>query len=294
MREKAITFGRENTLVGILTELKTKKDYGDKPGIIILNSGILHRVGPCRLSVKLARSFAEQGYPVIRFDASGIGDSDVRKDALTFEESGPLEVQDCMDYMTKTKKVDQFILMGLCSGADLSFMTACVDQRVIATMQIDAYAYITPRYKTKQLMERLSRLPRLLVWENLKHSIQVRLPAPEDDQTAQDDENLAIPTYSRVFPPKEDVHTKLKMLAERGLYFYYLYTGDEDLYNYQEQFQDAFSDINFNQRLTVDYFEEADHIIRDLSVQTKVVKTLTQWVTSNWGQGEVPVDKAAA
>ena len=283
MREKAVTIGASNTMVGILTEPKGKVDYSDKPGIIILTSGILHRIGPCRLSTKLARSIAPHGYPVVRFDASGIGDSEPRKDSLAYEESGPIEVKEVMDFMTRTKKVKTFVLMGLCSGADMAFMTANVDERVIGTVQIDGYAYTTPRFKLNLFMEKMSRIPRLLVWENLSHSIRVRTKAGKEEQEVMPDEDYDMPSYVREFPPREFVADKLKALAARKMYFYYIYTGGEDLYNYRGQFEDAFADIDFNGRLHVDYLPETDHIVTNLDSQKKVVGDLSLWVAKNWG-----------
>ena len=40
-----------------------------------MNAGSIHRVGPNRSFVRMARRFADLGYPVLRMDLSGIGDS---------------------------------------------------------------------------------------------------------------------------------------------------------------------------------------------------------------------------
>ena len=45
-------------------------------GIILLNPGPTDRSGPHRLYVKLAAMLSAQGYPVLRFDARGVGDSE--------------------------------------------------------------------------------------------------------------------------------------------------------------------------------------------------------------------------
>ena len=75
MRERAVRFGKTAKLVGIVAEPNPTEQSGtDKPAVLMLNSGILHRVGACRLHVKLARSLASEGHTVLRFDFSGIGD----------------------------------------------------------------------------------------------------------------------------------------------------------------------------------------------------------------------------
>ena len=86
MRERALTFGPDGGLVGILTEPDPDVARANAPAHVILNSGILHRVGASRLYVQTARSLAEDGITSLRFDFSGIGDSEVRKDSLPIEE----------------------------------------------------------------------------------------------------------------------------------------------------------------------------------------------------------------
>ena len=73
MKEHAIVFGREATSVGIVTEPAAKHTSPSLPAVVILNSGVIHRVGPNRIYVALARDLAALGFPVLRFDLSGIG-----------------------------------------------------------------------------------------------------------------------------------------------------------------------------------------------------------------------------
>ena len=82
MREKAVRFGKTKSLVGVVTEASNGAGRDGGPAVIMLNSGILHHVGACRLHVKLARALAPVGYTVMRFDHSGIGDSDARRETL--------------------------------------------------------------------------------------------------------------------------------------------------------------------------------------------------------------------
>ena len=87
MTEEVCRFGDRKSLVGIVT-LPERPDHGqDLPAIILLNAGLAHRVGPQRLYVKMARHMASQGFAVLRFDFSGIGDSEPRTDRLHFPEN---------------------------------------------------------------------------------------------------------------------------------------------------------------------------------------------------------------
>lgn len=130
MKEEAVLFGKTGSLVGILTDPSTDNGSGLGPAVILLNPGIVHRVGPGRIYVKIARALAAVGSLVFRFDFSSIGDSGVRRDHLPFEKSAVQEAQDAVDWLAAARGVKQFILMGGCSGARVALETACSDARV--------------------------------------------------------------------------------------------------------------------------------------------------------------------
>ena len=73
-REKAVRFGSSASLVGVVTEAATGTAAADRPAFLFLNSGILHRVGSCRMHVRMARALSAAGFDCLRFDYSGIGD----------------------------------------------------------------------------------------------------------------------------------------------------------------------------------------------------------------------------
>jgi len=135
MKEEAIQLGKSRSLVGIVTFAAAGHEA--KPGVILLNPGIVHRVGPGRIYVKIARALAVQGFTVVRFDFSGIGDSSVRQDNLRFEESSVDEARAAMSFLEITKDINRFILLGGCSGAAVSLETARSDRRAIGAILIN-------------------------------------------------------------------------------------------------------------------------------------------------------------
>ena len=58
---------------------------------------------------------------MLRFDLSGIGDCEIRSDNVPFEKSSKSESQQAMDFLTSARGVQEFILMGICSRADIPF-----------------------------------------------------------------------------------------------------------------------------------------------------------------------------
>jgi len=142
MKEEALLFGKTKSLVGIMTHPLQTAGTGNLPAFVLLNAGIMHRVGPNRLHVKIARTLAAMGFLVFRCDFSGIGDSEVRQDALPFEKSALAETQEAMNCVHKVTGTERFVLMGMCSGATVSFKTACFDPRVVGAVLINARMHL--------------------------------------------------------------------------------------------------------------------------------------------------------
>jgi uncharacterized protein len=107
-------------------------------GIILLNPGFKSRVGPHRLYNKMAEVFSEMGFNVLRFDSSGLGDSEGEiKEFLMADFYRTVQVGRfvddtiaAMDWMEKECGVSKFILSGLCGGAITGLLAGAKDQRV--------------------------------------------------------------------------------------------------------------------------------------------------------------------
>jgi pimeloyl-ACP methyl ester carboxylesterase len=277
MREKAVQFGAASLLTGIRTEPDPDRRIEGAPGVIMLNSGILHRVGACRLHVQLGRALADAGFQTLRFDFSGIGDSEARRDTLSFEESAPLEVVEAMDYLARTAGVERFVLVGLCSGADVAFHAAGRDERVVGLCQIDAWPYKTVRHRIHHYAPKLAR-PQS--WANfIRRNVARVAPAPTPAAgSGAEMADLELPTYVRECPPRDFVAERLRDLVGRGVALYHVYSGGQEEYNYARQFEDAFSDVSFGDRLCVSYMPEADHIFTGLQHQQQVIASIRNWM----------------
>jgi pimeloyl-ACP methyl ester carboxylesterase len=111
--------------------------HRSRPAVILLSPGIVHRVGPGRIYVKIARALAAEGFLSLRFDFSGIGDSGARQDHLPFEKSAPDEAREAMGFLRGITGIDNFILLGGCSGAEIAFRTAGSDSRICHAILIN-------------------------------------------------------------------------------------------------------------------------------------------------------------
>jgi pimeloyl-ACP methyl ester carboxylesterase len=125
IREHVWRFGGELELFGILSE--PNEPVPGLPTIVLLNCGAANHVGPGRLNVELSRHLASIGFPTLRIDAYGLGDSVAARLA---DENNPYpatifrDVQLAMNELRVRAGAERFVLMGLCSGAYAAFQSA--------------------------------------------------------------------------------------------------------------------------------------------------------------------------
>jgi len=136
MKEKTFLFGKFNTLLGIVSE-PDNDTYRTRPAVILSNAGLMHRIGPNRIYVKLARSLAEHGYLVLRFDLSGVGDSSPRLDHMPVEQYTIDDTNQAIAYIASTYGIHQVVLGGHCAGAYHSFRTTAQSEQVSGVILIN-------------------------------------------------------------------------------------------------------------------------------------------------------------
>lgn len=273
MIERAFNFGPRKSLVGIWTEPTDFAAGGARPVALCLNAGLLHRVGPSRLYVQLARRLAALGYPAFRFDFSGIGDSDAPGDERAYEERVVREVQAAMDFLAARFGAARFVPLGLCSGADAAHRAAVADARVAAAVFLDGYCYPTLGYYRRRYTRHLFNPKKWLsaasrLWAVSKH-------APADEAAYGLD-------FGGDFPPRRAVRRDLEQLVARGVRLLYVYSGGlEGYYNYREQFRDMFRGMDFGSRVNVDYLPDVDHTYILASDRCRLIGIVAAWLQEN-------------
>jgi alpha-beta hydrolase superfamily lysophospholipase len=145
VRESAVRFGPARRLFGIVAESSaTRSASADRPAILFLNVGANHRIGPNRMYVGLARDLAALGYTSLRFDLEGLGDSSAAPGAREnrlYSKDSVVDVKAAMTMLAETRRIDRFVLVGVCSGAYLAFHTCVEDPRVIGQMLINPQTF---------------------------------------------------------------------------------------------------------------------------------------------------------
>ena len=149
VRERALNFRGSESLFGIVSESRHRHP-GNPPGIVLINPGAVHSTGANRLYVNIARAYAAAGFPVMRFDFSGIGDSPVTSDTedlltqlrprvLQREHDGFIgqDIQAAMNTLGESCGVNRFVLLGMCSSGRMAFHSAIADQRVVGAVLVN-------------------------------------------------------------------------------------------------------------------------------------------------------------
>ncbi len=122
---------------GLLAVLHGTPERQGDLGVLVVVGGPQYRVGSHRQFVLLARHLAAGGFPVMRFDYSGMGDSD--GPVRSFEEVSE-DIRAAIDaFTTRNPGTRRVVLWGLCDGASAALMYAPGDPRVAGLLLLNPW-----------------------------------------------------------------------------------------------------------------------------------------------------------
>lgn len=107
-------------------------------GVVIVVGGPQTRVGSHRQFVAMARAIARAGYPCLRFDYTGMGDSS--GPMPDFERAGPDIARACDALQRELPHCRRIVLWGLCDGATAALFHSLVDERIAAVVAANPWA----------------------------------------------------------------------------------------------------------------------------------------------------------
>jgi exosortase A-associated hydrolase 1 len=107
-------------------------------GVLVVVGGPQYRVGSHRQFVLLARALAQVGFPVLRFDYRGLGDS---TGALRTFEQVQLDVRAAIDeFLRRVPGLRRVVIWGLCDAASAAMFYAANDARVAGLVVLNPWA----------------------------------------------------------------------------------------------------------------------------------------------------------
>jgi hypothetical protein len=277
--ERACTFGSQGSLVGILCE-----PHGGSaprlPGVLLLNAGLDHHVGPNRLNVDLARHLAGLGFTSLRFDLSGLGDSEPRRDQRSDEERAIADVAEAMDFLGELRGVSGFVVIALCSGVDPAHAVAVRDPRVRGAVFLNGYEYPTVRTLRRH---RLLRACRALVPAGYVRLLRrwLRRGGPAEVGRSA--------IFARTYPPVAQFRGDLRAMLARGTELLFLYTRHHYDIVRIGQFTDMIGEPAVPRGIEVDYWPALDHVLTPVAERRRAVDRIGAWALARFG-GEVAGD----
>ena len=258
--ETAHLFGQD--LIGILHSGIGKTN--GKTAVILLNAGMVHRIGPHRGSVELARAVAGAGFPVFRYDQSGLGDSPVSKQVSS--ERRHQELMAAMELVSAHTGATCFVVGGICSAADDAFHLASIEPRVHGLLLLDGLAYRTPGYWLRHLPSRVFNPAKLLNWWRSRNQGQPGM------------ENF------RDWPSRQEARARLAELVARDAKLLFVFTGGAYRYfNHAGQLPAALGPACLAEQVSTHYWPECDHTFYLKRDRVRLQEQVVSWLQQAFG-----------
>jgi pimeloyl-ACP methyl ester carboxylesterase len=142
--EVALRLGEPPGLFAVISKPERASKPAASTGVVLLNAGAVHRIGPNRMWVTLARRWAARGLPCARLDLGGLGDSAFGPSdpaAKLYARGVVADVRTALDELERSHGMQRFTLMGLCSGAYAAFHASLVDERVSGIVLVNPQTF---------------------------------------------------------------------------------------------------------------------------------------------------------
>ncbi len=285
--ERVALFG--GTKAGIVT-VPTAGHDETRPVLVVLNTGISHRVGHHRMHVELCRAVARQGTMAVRFDFRGIGDS-APLDGADPGEGALADIGQVLRELGDRLGARRFVLCGLCSGADQSLRFASRDDRVAGVVLIDPQV---PRTRRHRIAVAVGRLRMWGTWRNLilgRSRVYGRLFRPGSAPKDETSDEYMDRQLNR--PESRDALGRCFAAAiDRGVKILAVFTTEErERWSYRGQLFDAFPTVPLERAISLVELQDADHLLSRRDDRAKLIETVTAWLGS-WT--ERPADASVA
>ena len=274
MTERAYHFGSHGGLVGVVCE--PDRPVAQAPMVLFTNVGLNHRVGPNRTWVELARTLAEAGYLSLRFDSSGLGDSDPRPGVQSDAEQSVLDLREAMEFLGRRRGGGSFVLVGNCSGVDALHRVAVSDASVVGAIAIDGYTYRNEGYGHRR---------RLSFLEPRRWRRRLRQMRFFGEGRAVGD---VTEVWKRDIPTQEAFSADLDVMVRRNVRLLFVFTsGADQRLNHAGQFHDTFG---HRSEVEVAWFPRADHLFSGCEERRKLLLTIRSFLVRHWPR----TDRASA
>jgi pimeloyl-ACP methyl ester carboxylesterase len=280
LTEEPLQFGEGGRLFGILTlPSMPPRNAQELPVFVFLSAGLLHRVGPYRLHVRLVRELAQMGFSSLRVDLAGTGDSPPRP-GLTNQQSVAADFEEILRVLESRLGRLPLVLAGLCTGADNAIILTLKEQRVVGMVLFDPFCFPDPGFRTRAVVARARAVvarytnpARYIAW--LKRRIKA-LTRPrgktQEDQTPVD--GLAF----RELPTREQFRAAIESIREREGRVLSIFTQYAlRYYNQTGQLGRVLGVNGYQQFCTELFWPQVEHTYRLELHRRRLIKEIKSW-----------------
>lgn len=262
-----------------------------RPCIVLLSPGVKMRVAPHRMYNKMADRYVRDGFPVLRFDFTGLGDAEgeIDMDMLSHvynsiqlgRFSG--DTRAALDWLERDYGFTKFIVGGLCGGAITGLLASQSDPRIVALLALGIPAILDlgeaqqGAHLTKGELEQLGRgyLGKILdpqswlrflsfrsdyrvIFKSLRRLFERRIRAGAE-----------VPTpVPRVEQPADNTNPRFApamfSMLENGRPMLHIFSGSDRLvWEFKEKFQDRHSErlSLYPDLVEIHVIDKANHIL---------------------------------
>lgn len=271
MIETPILFGAQSNLFGVITQ--PAGGPSTSLAFLTFNAGVIPRIGPHRLNVKLARALALEGETSLRFDLAGQGDSRSVHSQGDYMSQAMSDLRSAMDHLQHRHGIRRFALIGICSGAASGLAMAVADPRIVGVLMYDGYWY---RSRWTRLVRHWKRL-RTSSPSNILAGLK-RLAGKLFASRANAAGPVGIYGDSSNLPRAQFIES-VQALADRKVATFFIYGGSViEYYSYGNQFRDVFGREKFFDKVRCDFHPDLDHTLISLAAQRRMIEIIKGWV----------------
>jgi pimeloyl-ACP methyl ester carboxylesterase len=273
LTEEPLQFGEGGRLFGILTLPSVPaRSAQELPVFVVLSAGLLHRVGPYRLHVRLARELAQIGFPSLRVDLAGTGDSPPRA-GLTNQQSVAADFEEIVGILDLRLGRLPLVLAGLCSGADNAMRLTVKEPRVVGMVLLDPICFPDRGFRARAVIARYGNPARYIAWLNRRLKALMRPGGKK-----QEDDKSVDPLAIRDYPTRQQMRAAFESIRVRDGQVLSIFTKYAlGYYNQKGQLRRALSVDGYQQFCTELFWPHVDHTYRLELHQRRLMDEIKTW-----------------
>lgn len=282
LTEEPLQFGEGGRLFGILTlPSMPPRNAGELPVFVYLSAGLLHRVGPYRLHVRLARELAPMGFSSLRIDLAGTGDS-LRRLGLTNQQSVATDFEEILGVLESRLGRLPLVLAGLCSGANNALRLTLKEPRVIGMVLLDPICFLDDGFRARAVVMKYANPVEYIAWLKrgeyiawLKRRFKA-LTIPRGEK--QKDDNSADAPTLQDYPTREQLRAAFESIREREGRVLSVFTqATLQYYNQAGQLGRVLAVDGYEQFCTELFWPQAQHTYTLERHRRRLVETIKTW-----------------